>query len=67
MERLVMLPELLTIVPFTSMHIRRMEKAGTFPKRIHLGPGRVVWSYQEVSDWFDQRKLKRSVPKKTPR
>jgi prophage regulatory protein len=38
--------------------IDRLEKSGKFPKRIKLGAyreSRVVWRYQEVLDWIEER------------
>lgn len=40
---------LLTLVPYCSMQIRRLEKAGKFPRRVHLAGGkRVGWVMGEV-------------------
>ncbi len=37
------------------MHIWRLEQAGTFPKRIKLGPNRVGWLLSEVEQWIEER------------
>jgi prophage regulatory protein len=37
----------------------RMEKAGTFPKRIPLGAGSVGWLENEVDEWIDAKAAKR--------
>ena len=47
-ERHLRLPELQTLVPYSKMHIDRLEKAGAFPRRIHIGANRVVWRMSEV-------------------
>jgi len=49
------LPELQQIVPYTNVHLHRLEKAGRFPKRIRLGPARVVWRLDEVLKWVEAR------------
>jgi prophage regulatory protein len=58
-DRIIRDKELRTMVPYSSMHIWRLEKAGRFPARIRLGPNRVGWSLREVSDWLDERKAER--------
>ncbi len=58
-DRIILAPERRQYVPYSDMHIWRMEKAGTFPKRIKLGPHRVGWSLQEIIDWIDARKAER--------
>ncbi|MEX2453208.1 MAG: AlpA family phage regulatory protein [Rhodospirillaceae bacterium] len=48
------------LVPYSDMHIWRLEKAGQFPRRIRLGANRVGWSEREVLDWIEQRKAARA-------
>lgn len=36
--------------------IRRWERAGQFPKRMNLGPGRIGWAEEEFQEWRDTRK-----------
>ena len=39
-------------------HIDRLEKRGKFPRRIKLGKhreSRVVWRYDEIVAWIDER------------
>jgi prophage regulatory protein len=43
------------IVLYSRQHIARLEKAGHFPKRVRLGPGRVGWIEREVQDWLEAR------------
>jgi prophage regulatory protein len=59
LDRIIRQRELLTIVPYSPMHIWRLEQAGRFPLRIHLGPGRVGWSLREVLEWVEARKAER--------
>ncbi|BDW86635.1 helix-turn-helix transcriptional regulator [Roseicyclus marinus] len=47
-------------VPYSSSHIRRMERAGRFPKRVRLGPCRVGWVESEVQDWLAERLAERT-------
>lgn len=42
-------------VSFTIQHIGRLERAGRFPKRIHLGPARVGWSLRDVLAWMQSK------------
>ena len=44
------------LVPYSQSHIARLEKAGDFPKRIRLSPGRIVWSEKEVVDWINSKR-----------
>jgi prophage regulatory protein len=48
-------------VPFSDMHIWRLEQAGKFPKRIKLGDRRVGWDLDEVIAWIESRKALREV------
>ena len=60
-DRIIRAPERRQLVPYSDMHIWRMEKAGTFPKRIQLGPNSVGWSLCEVIEWIDARKSERTA------
>lgn len=52
---LVRSSELAVIVPFSLNHIRRLENAGQFPKRIRVGANRVGWIRAEVEAWLNVR------------
>ena len=43
------------LVLYSPQHIARLEKAGTFPKRVQLGPNRVGWVEDEILDWLQTR------------
>lgn len=60
-DRIILASERRQLVPFSDMHIWRMEKAGAFPKRIKLGPHRVGWSLHEVLEWIEDRKNEREA------
>jgi prophage regulatory protein len=47
------------LLPFSDMHIWRLEKAGRFPRRIKLGDHRIGWALDEVLDWIEARKSRR--------
>ena len=47
--------ELLAIVPYSANHIRRLEAAGKFPKRVQIGDNRVAWVRAEVEQWLASR------------
>ena len=55
-ERSLRLAELQQLVPYSKMHIDRLEKDGRFPKRIHPGAGRVVWLQSEVMAWLQSKR-----------
>ena len=54
---------LVKMVQYSPQHIARLEKAGTFPKRIKLGRNRVAWLLSEVEDWIDERIFERDAVK----
>lgn len=37
--------QLKELVLYSPQHIARLEKAGTFPKRVQIGPNRVGWVF----------------------
>jgi prophage regulatory protein len=42
-------------VLYSPAHIARLELAGTFPKRVRLGQGRVGWVEEEIEEWLKKR------------
>ena len=40
-------------ISYCRMHIDRLEKAGRFPKRVHVGENRVAWIEAEIDGWVD--------------
>ncbi|TIU48987.1 MAG: AlpA family phage regulatory protein [Mesorhizobium sp.] len=60
-ERLLNKKEVQTISSISPAHIDRLEKAGAFPKRVRLGPGRVAWAYSEVLAWVQAQIAKRDA------
>lgn len=49
------------MVPFSDMHIWRLEKKGRFPQRIKIGEHRVGWALDEVIAWIEDRKSRRGT------
>jgi len=47
--------QLKELVLYSPQHVARLEKAGTFPQRIQLGPNRVGWVEDEVLNWLQER------------
>ncbi len=47
--------ELALLVPYTPHHIRRLEKAGKFPRRLKIGPNRVGWRLTDIEAWLTAR------------
>ncbi|MGE3703522.1 MAG: helix-turn-helix transcriptional regulator [Hyphomicrobiaceae bacterium] len=57
--RILSKKDLRALVLYSPAHIDRLEKAGRFPKRVQLGPGRVGWVESEVLAWLTERIEKR--------
>jgi len=53
--RILSKPQVKELVLYSTQHIARLEKAGTFPQRIQLGPNRVGWVENEVLEWLQSR------------
>lgn len=54
--------QLKELVLYSPQHIARLEKAGSFPMRVQLGPNRVGWVEDEVLDWLQKRLECREAP-----
>jgi prophage regulatory protein len=53
--RLMRVQELTTVVPYSPQHIRRLEYANQFPRRVRIGANRVGWVREEVELWLANR------------
>lgn len=42
-------------VLFSMQHIYRLEAAGQFPARVHIGPARVGWPLSDVTAWMQEK------------
>jgi len=47
--------ELRQRVPFSDVHVWRLERQGKFPQRVQLGPRTVAWYEDEVQKWCNER------------
>lgn len=47
-------------IPWSRVHIIRLEKERKFPARVHLSANTVAWSEQELDDWLAARAAERS-------
>ena len=54
------------LVLYTPQHIARLEKAGQFPKRVHLGRSIVGWVEGEVLEWLNERIKRREGTNDSP-
>jgi len=46
-------------IPFSRVHIGRLERAGRFPRRVRLGLNTVAWREDEVEAWCKARSNER--------
>ncbi len=53
--RIMRIQELTALVPYSPQHIRRLEYADQFPRRVRLGANRVGWVREEVEGWINAR------------
>ncbi len=60
-DRILSREEVAGLLPYSTDHLRRLEAAGTFPRRIRLGTGRIGWSEREIAQWIEDRKLARTA------
>ena len=60
-DRLVGAAERRALVPYSDMHVSRLEKAGKFPRRVKLGPGRVAWRLSEIMTWIGEKEADRNA------
>ena len=58
-DRIIGSAERRRLLPFSDMHIWRLERQGRFPKRIKLGEHRVGWDLDEIVAWIEARKSQR--------
>ena len=63
-RRVMRLPETTELVGYCDMSLRRLEKAGSFPRRFKLNPeggqfGAVGHDFGEVMEWMEGRRASR--------
>lgn len=63
-EKIIRKPEVLGRVNLSDPTVWRMEKKGTFPKRIRLGGNSVGWFESEIDEWMIQKAAERHSEQK---
>jgi len=53
---LIRFPELFELIKISKSQVYRLEKRGSFPKRIRLSQRTIAWQLNEVMDWIEQKK-----------
>jgi len=48
-------------IPYSRVHIGRLEATGRFPRRVKLGPGATVWIESEIDEWLSERAAARDA------
>jgi prophage regulatory protein len=51
--RILKANEVVKVIGLSKVTIWRMERSGTFPKRINLSDRRVGWIESEILEWLD--------------
>ena len=46
-------------IPYSKVHLWRLERHGKFPKRVPLGQSRHGWLDSEIDEWITSRMAKR--------
>jgi len=57
--RIIGRSELKQYVPYSAVHLWRLERQGRFPRRISFGANRIGWDLDEVLAWVDECKARR--------
>ena len=52
-------------LPWTRMHVGRLEAAGKFPQHIKLGANSIAWFEDEVDDFLEEKAAERDQHKTT--
>jgi prophage regulatory protein len=58
--RLLDWQQLKLIVPYSRVHVGRLEAAGRFPRRLLIGDNRIGWRSDEIDLWIES--LQRAKP-----
>jgi prophage regulatory protein len=59
--KLVTAKELSAKIPYSAVHVWRLEQKGEFPRRIHLGGNRVAWLEAEIIEWLARKLAEREA------
>jgi len=60
--RFLLKRDVITRVGYCDQHLLRLEKAGQFPRRVQIGPGRVGWLESEIDEFITGRAALRDAP-----
>jgi prophage regulatory protein len=53
--RFLLLPQIRRLIGYSNSHLKRLEAAGKFPKRVRLGDGRPGWVFEEYEEYCAAR------------
>jgi len=53
--RFLLLPQVKRLCGYSNSHLKRLEAAGKFPKRVRLGDSRPAWVFDEYEEWCAAR------------
>lgn len=56
LPKLITAKELYARIPYSAVHIWRLEQKGEFPRRVRLGPNRIAWVEAEIVEWLTSRR-----------
>lgn len=48
-------------ISYSREHLWRMERQGSFPRRVRLSPAKIAWIESEVLDWLHARSDARAL------
>jgi len=65
-ERIVTAKERRHLIPFSDMHINRLEQSGDFPRRVRIGANRVGWLLSELQAWIEEKAEARDDSQHSP-
>ena len=53
-------------IPWSNVHLRRLEEEDKFPRRLNLGEATVGWVESEIDEWLEQRVKARDAMRECP-
>ncbi len=59
-DRILRMPDVLELVPYSRAHLYRLIEAGEFPRQIKCGRNRIGFLESEVLAWLSERVAARS-------
>jgi prophage regulatory protein len=48
-------------IPFSRVHLARLEAAGNFPRRIQLSENSIAWIESEIDAWLAEKAARRGA------